>query len=597
MKTTSSIVLLLAVGLSPFSLLLQQASAQRVEVGASGNATDSTDYSGEIILVKVNQTGGATSTVTLTGNNTYTGGTQVEFGNLELGGGSSQDGSFIMLGATRLDVTDPNFQFLGRPTFNFTAGDTTLASGSNNTGFTLPQGGTITSPSPTVSWVRGPIAIGGELTFSNSGAPLANIEVWSSLSGTGSVRKTNTSDVIVYGSSSYTGGTLVDQGTLTFSYNGVNRFGVPGPGPLVSNGTGTLHLQASINDMPILSEPITGTGNLQTSGNATVTLTGASTFTGRTTVQSGTLQIGNGGAGGTLGTGTVQLGYTAPFPPFNPNPSGGVLKFNRSGSLTVGGAIVGSGSGVTAVSQVGSGAVTLTGTSTYTGATSVTAGQLLVNGRLGNTPVTVSGGVLGGSGSIGGTVGVQSNATLSPGTSIESLATGTTSFASGATFAYEVDSSAALGLAADLLVVNGDLSIASGSLLTFADLAGSAQPFPTNTIFALINYTGAWDGGLLTFNGTPLTDGSRFSVGSQQWDIDYDSSTGGVNYTGDYQSGSFVTVTAVPEPSSMALAAFGIAAAGVAAWRRKGRTSPIGAGHRRAGLRPTPTCRASGRVR
>jgi hypothetical protein len=55
-----------------------------------------------------------------------------------------------------------------------------------------------------------------------------------------------------------------------------------------------------------------------------------------------------------------------------------------------------------------------------------------------------------------------------------------------------------------------------------------------------------------------LADGSRFSVGSQLWEIDYDSPTGGDNFTGDYlPSSSFVTVTAVPEPSTLVLACLG----------------------------------------
>ena len=74
------------------------------------------------------------------------------------------------------------------------------------------------------------------------------------------------------------------------------------------------------------------------------------------------------------------------------------------------------------------------------------------------------------------------------------------------------------------------------------------------TIFALINYSGAWSGGLFTYGGTPLADGSQFSVGSQWWEIDYNSSTGGDNFMSDYLSSSnFVTVTAVPEPGTLVL--------------------------------------------
>jgi hypothetical protein len=194
------------------------------------------------------------------------------------------------------------------------------------------------------------------------------------------------------------------------------------------------------------------------------------------------------------------------------------------------------------------------------------------SGATGSVTVS-SGATLGGSGKIGGQLIVNSGGTLAPGTSIESLVGGTTSFAAGSTFEYEVNSSqlGSLGTAADLLVVNGDLDIASGSLLSFLDIAsGGAQPFvPGTTIFSLINYSGAWNGGLFTYGGSPLADDSTFMVGGQGWSINYNSPTGGLNYTGDYlQSGSFVIVTAVPEPSTLVLTGIGALAFGAGAIRR-----------------------------
>lgn len=75
------------------------------------------------------------------------------------------------------------------------------------------------------------------------------------------------------------------------------------------------------------------------------------------------------------------------------------------------------------------------------------------------------------------------------------LATGTATFATAATYAYEVDSTnpLSLGSAADLLVVSGDLNLDSGhgTLLTVTDIASSVQTFVENTtIFALINLPG-----------------------------------------------------------------------------------------------------------
>ncbi len=61
-------------------------------------------------------------------------------------------------------------------------------------------------------------------------------------------------------------------------------------------------------------------------------------------------------------------------------------------------------------------------------------------------------------------------------------------------------------------------------------------------------------------------DGSRFTVGSQMWEIDYNSTTAGLIFTTNYVGSNFVTVTAVPEPAGLAVVA---AAAGLAAIRRR----------------------------
>ena len=81
-------------------------------------------------------------------------------------------------------------------------------------------------------------------------------------------------------------------------------------------------------------------------------------------------------------------------------------------------------------------------------------------------------------------------------------------------------------------------------------------------------FDGSKTGGVFTYNSQPLTDGSRFSVGSQMWEIDYNSTTAGLNFTTDYVGSNFVTVTAVPEPATLVLVA---AAAGLAAILRRRR--------------------------
>lgn len=131
---------------------------------------------------------------------------------------------------------------------------------------------------------------------------------------------------------------------------------------------------------PTIASRITGAAaGLTIAGPGTLTLTGANTYAGLTNLSAGTLQIGNGGATGTLGSGDVA--NTA------------ILAFNRSDSgYVVSNVIYGAG----AVSQVGSGTTTLIGANSYAGPTTVSAGTLNVLGSLTSNITVASGATLSG---------------------------------------------------------------------------------------------------------------------------------------------------------------------------------------------------------
>ncbi len=108
-------------------------------------------------------------------------------------------------------------------------------------------------------------------------------------------------------------------------------------------------------------------------GSGTVILIGTDTYAGGTTINSGTLQVGNGSTAGSI-SGNVT--------------DNGTLAFDRSDSATFGGVISGTGG----LTQLGTGTLVLTGTNTYTGGTAIHSGTTL---QIGNGSTT---------GSIGGNV-------------------------------------------------------------------------------------------------------------------------------------------------------------------------------------------------
>src|SRR5579862_832843 len=105
------------------------------------------------------------------------------------------------------------------------------------------------------------------------------------------------------------------------------------------------------------SNSISGNFTLTKGGAGTLFFTAANTY-GATVISAGTLQIDNGGAAGTLGTGGVL--------------DDGTLAFGRSDNPTISNVVSGTG----AVQQLGSGVLILNSVNTYTGATTVSTGTL-----------------------------------------------------------------------------------------------------------------------------------------------------------------------------------------------------------------------------
>ncbi|EEJ7133684.1 autotransporter outer membrane beta-barrel domain-containing protein [Salmonella enterica] len=305
-----------------------------LELNTGGDFDNAISGSGQVVK-------SGDETLTLSGANSYTGGTTISGGTLvasnveALGTGDVTDNATLELN-TGGDFTN-NISGSGQVV---KSGDETLTlSGSNTyTGGTLISGGTLVA-SNVEALGTGDVTDNAVLEL-NTGGDFDN-----AISGSGQVVKSGDETLTLSGINTYTGGTTISGGTLVAS-----NVDALGTGDVTDNATLELNTGGTFDNV------ISGSGQVVKSGDKTLTLSGANSYTGGTTINDGTLVASNVEA---LGSGDVT--------------NDAVLELNTGGDFTNN--ISGSGQ----VVKSGDDALTLSGANTYTGGTTISGGTLVAS--------------------------------------------------------------------------------------------------------------------------------------------------------------------------------------------------------------------------
>jgi autotransporter-associated beta strand protein len=412
----------------------------KVEFDQNSDGTYAGAMNGSGTLMK-----NGSGTVTLSGPNSYTGGTTVNAGTLR-GTTTSLQGNITNNAITEFDQNTSG-TFAGTISgsgalVNSGSGTVTLSSPNSYAGGTTVNAGTLRG---TTASLQGNITNDAKVEFDqNSDGTFAGV-----INGSGGLAKSGSGIVTLTGPNSYSGGTTVNAGTLkgtTSSLQGeITNYGniefdqntngtytgtVYGSGALVKSGTGIVTLTAlnaysggtTVNGGTLrgttdslqgnitnnahveylqttdgtYAGTMTGSGSLVKEGSATLTLAGPNSYTGGTTVNDGLLQ---GDATSLQGDITNNAHVT----------------FDQAADGTYAGVISGTGG----LTKSGASLLNMTGLNTYSGTTDVAAGHLVVNGSLTGDVMIASGASLGGNGTIHGDV--SNSGTIGAGNSIGTM--------------------------------------------------------------------------------------------------------------------------------------------------------------------------------
>ncbi len=397
------------------------------------------------------------ATLTLRGANDYTGGTDVKAGTLRGDTTSLQGDIDLSSGASlAFDQTDDGVYagaITGQGAVQKTGtGEVHLTGGNTYAGGMTISGGSIrgiAGRTAVPGSLQGDIAVssGATVIFEQTSDGLYADD----LSGAGSFVKEGPGALELTGNNTISGPSSLVEGVLEGSFASIPR------DLTTQAGTEVIFDHASDGTY---AGAIKGMAAVTKRGAGTLTLTGANTYSGVTTISAGTLRASS-----------TRLPNQATSSIAN-NAN---LIFDTSGTRTYLGVISGTGK----FTKAGSGALSLANDHTYTGLTSITAGRLDVDGSLAAGVDVAASTVLGGTGTIGGPV--TANGTVAPGKSIGELAVGSISFAPGSVFAVEVDEASGT---ADRLVVTGNADIAGAALQVDPGAGSYATPVNVTIITA-----------------------------------------------------------------------------------------------------------------
>ncbi|ELR1830761.1 autotransporter-associated beta strand repeat-containing protein [Salmonella enterica] len=305
-----------------------------LELNTGGTFDNAISGSGQVVK-------SGDETLTLSGSNTYTGGTLISGGTLvasnveALGSGDVTNDAVLELN------TDGDFDNAigGTGRVEKSGDDALTLSGSNTyTGGTTINDGTLIATSVDALGT-GDVTDNAVLEL-NTGGTFDN-----AISGSGQVEKSGDDVLTLSGANSYSGGTLISDGTLVA--NDVNALGT---GDVTDNAVLELNTGGDFDNA------ISGSGQVVKSGDETLTLSGANSYTGGTLISGGTLVATSVEA---LGSGDVT--------------DNAVLELNTGGTFD--NAISGSGQ----VVKSGDKTLTLSGANSYTGGTTISGGTLVAS--------------------------------------------------------------------------------------------------------------------------------------------------------------------------------------------------------------------------